>query len=36
MCAFIDAHRDEHGVEQICRILQIAPSSYYAHRTREP
>ena len=36
MCAFIDAHRDEHGVEPICRILQIAPSSYYAHRTREP
>ncbi|WP_420899055.1 IS3 family transposase [Brevibacterium luteolum] len=36
MCAFIDAHRDEHGVEPICRILQIAPSSYYAHRTRKP
>lgn len=36
MCAFIDAHRDEHGVEPICRVLQIAPSSYYAHRTRKP
>ena len=36
MCAFIDAHRDEHGVESICRVLQVAPSSYYAHRTRKP
>ena len=36
MSAFVDAHRDEHGVEPICRTLQIAPSSYYAHRTRKP
>lgn len=33
--AFIDAHRDEYGVEPICRELQIAPSSYYKHRTRQ-
>jgi putative transposase len=34
MCAFIEEHRDEHGVERICRELQIAPSTYYAHRSR--
>jgi putative transposase len=33
---FIDAHREEHGVEPICEQLQIAPSTYYAHRTRPP
>lgn len=37
--AFIDAHRDEFGVEPICRAwedtpAQIAPSSYYAARSR--
>ena len=36
MCAFVEEHRDEHGVEPICRTLQIAPSTYYAHRTRAP
>ncbi|MBG6219027.1 transposase InsO family protein [Arthrobacter sp. CAN_A6] len=34
MCAFIEEHREEHGVEPICRTLQIVPSTYYAHRTR--
>ncbi len=34
--AFIDAHREEHGVGPICGQLQIAPSSYYAHPTRPP
>jgi putative transposase len=33
---FIDAHRDEHGVEPICEQLQVAPSTYYAHRSRPP
>ena len=33
---FIDAHREEHGVEPICAELRIAPSTYYAHRTRPP
>ena len=28
---FIDAHRDAHGVEPICAVLPIAPSSYYDH-----
>jgi putative transposase len=29
---YIDAHRDEFGVEPICRVLQVAPSTYYAAR----
>lgn len=32
---FIDEHRDELGVEPVCRALQIAPSSYYAAKRRE-
>lgn len=31
MIAFIKAHRDVCGVEPICRVLQIAPSTFYAH-----
>ncbi|MEC5181530.1 hypothetical protein RCH07_002899 [Arthrobacter sp. CG_A4] len=34
MCDFVDKHRDEHGVEPICKALQIAPSTYYARRSR--
>jgi putative transposase len=34
MYAFLDAHRAEYGVEPICRVLQIAPSGYYAHQAR--
>src|SRR5512134_574004 len=34
MKAFIDDHRDAHGVEPICRVLPIAPSTYYAHAAR--
>jgi transposase InsO family protein len=30
MTAFIDEFREEFGVEPICRVLQIAPSTYYA------
>ena len=38
---YIDAHKGEFGVEPICRVLtdagtKIAPSTYYAHRTRPP
>ena len=38
MIAFIDAHRGVYGVEPICRVLPIAPSTYHAHaaRAREP
>jgi putative transposase len=32
---FIDDHRDELGVEPICRALQVAPSTYYAAKRRE-
>ena len=31
MIAFIDDHRGAHGVEPICKVLPIAPSSYHAH-----
>jgi transposase InsO family protein len=30
MIRFIDDHRADHGVEPICRVLPIAPSTYYA------
>lgn len=32
---FIDANRDEFGVEPVCRVLQVAPSTYYAAKRRE-
>jgi putative transposase len=35
MLSFIDAHRNMHGVEPICKQLPIAPSTYYAHKARE-
>jgi hypothetical protein len=28
MTAFIDDHRETHGVEPICKMLPIAPSTY--------
>ena len=31
MMAFIDDHREVYGVEPICRVLPIAPSTYHAH-----
>jgi hypothetical protein len=31
----IDEHRGSFGVEPICRMLQIAPSTYYAVKARE-
>ena len=34
MTAYIDAHRAEFGVEPICNALQVAPSTYYAAKTR--
>lgn len=33
--AFVDEHREEFGVEPICRVLQMAPSTYYAAKKRE-
>lgn len=35
MKAFIDDHRDEYGVEPICRVLPIAPSTYRTHAARK-
>src|SRR3569833_422474 len=34
MIAFIDEHRAVHGVEPICGVLPIAPSTYHAHAAR--
>jgi len=31
MIAFIDDHREAYGVEPICKVLPIAPSTYHAH-----
>ena len=31
MIGFIDDHREAYGVEPICRVLPIAPSTYRAH-----
>ena len=35
MRGFIDEHRDTHGVEPICKVLQIAPSGYRRHAARQ-
>jgi putative transposase len=34
--AFIGAHRDRFGVEPVCKVLQAAPATYYAARSRPP
>ncbi|MGH6753804.1 MAG: IS3 family transposase [Bradyrhizobium sp.] len=34
MIAFIDDQREVHGIEPICRLLRIAPSTYHAHKAR--
>ena len=31
MIAFIEEHREAYGVEPVCRVLLIAPSTYYAY-----
>jgi putative transposase len=38
MIAFLDDHREGYGVEPICRVLPIAPSTYHKHlaRRRDP
>jgi hypothetical protein len=33
--AYIDRHRDDYGVEPICRVLQMAPSCYWRHAARQ-
>ena len=34
MIAFIDGHRCAYGAEPICRVLPIAPSTYYDHQAK--
>src|SRR4029434_7645760 len=34
LVAFINDHRQAYGVESICRVVPIAPSTYYRHRAR--
>src|SRR4029453_6052305 len=36
MIAYIDANRDRFGVEPICEVLPIAPSTYYGAKRRLP
>jgi putative transposase len=36
MIAYIESNKDRFGVEPICEVLPIAPSTYYAARTRPP
>ena len=35
MVAFIDDYRAQYGVEPICAVLPIAPSTYYAHKAMQ-
>ena len=35
MVAFIDAHRRTYGVEPICALVPIAPSTYYEQKARQ-
>jgi putative transposase len=35
MVSFIDALRQGHGVEPICSLLPIAPSTYYEQKARQ-
>jgi len=32
----IDGHKGRYGVEPICRVLEIAPSTFYAPASRPP
>jgi hypothetical protein len=34
MIAFIDDQRGVHGVEPICKVLPIAPSTYFDHQAK--
>lgn len=34
MIAFIDDHREAHGVEPICKVLPIAPSTYFDYQAK--
>ena len=34
--SFIDAHKERWGIEPICKVLQVASSTYYAAISRQP
>jgi transposase InsO family protein len=34
MTGFVDAYRDDYGVEPICKVIKIAPSTYHEHARR--
>ncbi len=34
MVRFIDEYREEYGVEPICSVLPVAPSTYYSHKAQ--
>ena len=34
MIRFIDDHRADHGVEPICRVLPIAPATFYDNKAK--
>ena len=35
MTSFVDDHREAYGVEPICKVLPIAPSTYYEQKARQ-
>ncbi len=35
MVVFVDQHKAQHGVEPICKKIQIAPSNDYERKARE-
>ena len=35
MVTYINEHRGRFGVEPICRVLPIAPSTYYTHKSQQ-
>ncbi len=35
MVRYIDDHRDRFGVEPICAVLPIAPSTYFRHKGQQ-
>ena len=35
MVAFVDQQRATYGVESICRLVRIAPSTYFRHKARQ-
>ena len=34
MVELIETHREEYGVEPVCRLVPIAPSTFYEHAAR--